>query len=76
MISIATAIQSLSGNVEFTMVDNDLTNIQWNSEPAKIPTEKEIKDEYKRLMDLENAKKADLLVKLGITADEAALLLK
>jgi hypothetical protein len=75
MITIATAIQSLVGDVEFTIIDGNLSDIQWNSEPSQVPTETEITAEYERLISVENNKRETLLSKLGITADEAALLL-
>ena len=75
MITLSAAIKSLVGDVEFTIIDEDLSNIQWNSKPSQVPTETEITAEYERLISIENNERETLLSKLGITADEASLLL-
>jgi hypothetical protein len=69
---ITKAIQSLKPNAEWT-----LTNLIWLS-TGKAPTLAEIEAEIAALPAKEAAKiaaKANLLAKLGITADEAKLLL-
>jgi len=74
MIDKATAIASLRPNTQWTMIDNDVESIDWIT-PNVIPlTEKEVKDEMTRLQQSIDKTKADLFNRLGITADEAALL--
>lgn len=78
---ITNAIFSIAPNSEFTFQETDLDTLQWHSESAK-PTKAQI------LKAIENnqiakaeadaakaAQKAALLERLGITADEAVLLL-
>jgi hypothetical protein len=76
------AIQSLCPTAEFSFTDNDYSTIQWIVLEGEAPTQKQIDDEIKRLKAAEitdavkaEANKAALLAKLGITADEARLLL-
>lgn len=52
--------------------------ITWIDQPEKIPTKKEVEDMVKNLPNIAKAKaeaKAALLARLGITDDEAKLLL-
>ena len=78
---IADAILTLVPNAEFTFQETDLESLQWHSKTSR-PTNEQI------LAAVENnealkiqaatakaAEKAALLAKLGITADEAKLLL-
>ena len=76
------AIKSLCPNSEFSFTDNDYSTIQWVVLDGEAPTKKQIDDEVKRIKAAEIADaakaetdKAALLTKLGITADEARLLL-
>ena len=76
------AIRSLCPNAEFSFTDNDYSTINWVVLEGEAPTKKQIDDEIKRLKaaEITNAAKAEadkaaLLTKLGITADEARLLL-
>jgi hypothetical protein len=75
MIDKATAISSLRPNTEWTMTDEDVKSIQWNTPNVKPLTEKEVNDEIKRLDSNVDKAKSDILSRLGITADEAKLLL-
>lgn len=79
---IIKAIQSLRPGSEFVIMDNDYSTIVWNTLEGKAPTAKEVDAEIERLkaQDIEDAAnkeiaKAALLERLGITAEEAKLLL-
>lgn len=76
------AIQYLKPNSEFSLDDQDYATIQWHVLEGKAPTKAEIDAAIKQIQADEIADKAKaatdkaaLLAKLGITADEAALLL-
>ena len=72
------AIKNLHPEAEFSFTDNDYSTIVWDVLDGTAPTLKAIEDEIKRIKDEEAAKptaKAALLERLGITAEEAALLL-
>ena len=72
------ALLSLRPNTEFVITDNDIKTIVWHTEGVTTPTKKQIEDEIKRLEAIEAEKpaaKAALLERLGITAEEASLLL-
>ena len=72
------AVSNLAPGVQWVMQDNDYLNIEWLDEIVKAPTVTQIKAEITRLTNEEASKasaKADLLAKLGITEDEARLLL-
>ena len=74
----AKALKSLLGNAEWSMSDEDLSTLGIHTQGVAAPTEAAVKAEIKRLADEEIAKptaKAALLEKLGITAEEASLLL-
>jgi hypothetical protein len=79
---LSAAIQSLRSTSEFSYINDDYLTIKWDVLEGEAPTFEEIEIEINRLKALDikiekdNAKaKAALLTKLGITADEAALLL-
>lgn len=79
---IVKAIQSLRPGSEFVIMDNDYSTIVWNTLEGKAPTAKEVEAEVERLKakdiaDAANreAAKAALLERLGITEEEAKLLL-
>ncbi len=79
---LSAAIQSLRPTSEFSYTNDDYLTIQWDVLEGDAPTLEEIGLEIKRLKALDikiekdNVKaKADLLTKLGITPEEAALLL-
>jgi hypothetical protein len=80
---ISEAIKSLRPNSEFSYTNDDYSTIKWDVLEGQAPTEAEVNAEIERIkkqeiVDEKNTAKAksDLLAKLGITADEAALLLK
>jgi len=75
MIDKAAAISSLRPNTEWTMTNEDVKSIQWNTPNVKPLTEKEVADEMARLQKNIDDEKSNILSKLGITAEEAALLL-
>ena len=77
-----TAIQALRPNNEFSMFNDDPATIIWNDKNVKTPTDSEIKAKYDELLAKELAdeiskttKKQDVLNRLGITEEEAKLLL-
>ena len=75
------ALSSLRPNSEFTITNEDLSSIVWNTEGTTTPTKKQIEDEIKRLKDAETkaisdkeAAKASAIAKLealGLTLSEA-----
>jgi hypothetical protein len=76
------AIFSLRPNCQFVMHDNDYSTIQWHVLEGLAPTQAEIDTAIEKLKADEIAAKtkaetdkAALLAKLGITAEEARLLL-
>jgi hypothetical protein len=76
------AIKSLKPNAEFTFSNNDYSTIKWHVIEGKAPTKAEIEAEIEKIKIAENnevdakaSAKAALLERLGITADEANLLL-
>jgi hypothetical protein len=83
MSYLTKAICSLSPEAEFSYENDDYSTINWIVEPKSIPTQAQIDAEIikvkKREADFEAsqiAKKQELLDRLGITAEEAKLLLK
>jgi hypothetical protein len=78
MSYLAKAIHNLKPGAEFSFTDENYSTIKWDVLDGSAPTIKQIDDEIKRIKDAEAAKpaaKSALLERLGITADEAALLL-
>jgi hypothetical protein len=82
MSNLVKAIRELSPTAEFAIIDNDLENIEWHVIDGPVPTKKEILDaasliEKREAVKASEAveKKAALLERLGITEDEAKLLL-
>jgi hypothetical protein len=74
---ITKALLSLAPNAEWTLIGDDFESLVWLS-AGNPPTLAEIESEIASLPAKEAAKsaeKAALLAKLGITADEAKLLL-
>ena len=76
------AILKLKPNSEFTYSNRDYSTIQWHVLEGKAPTKTEIEAEIVKIKADEiteaaakSAAKTALLERLGITADEAALLL-
>jgi hypothetical protein len=79
---LVTAIQKLKPNAEFSYTDNDYSTIKWIKLDGDAPTQKEIDAAIKEVKADEEAEalikatsKAALLAKLGISEDEAKLLL-
>jgi hypothetical protein len=80
-IEITKALNSLKAGAEWTLIGDDYADLIWLSS-GKPPTLAEIKAEIAALPARESAalatqelQKRELLTKLGITADEAKLLL-
>jgi hypothetical protein len=76
------AIRFLYPDAIFSMVDDDVKQITWVGQEYPIPTAKALKDAIKACEDAEakaiadkEAAKSALLERLGITAEEASLLL-
>jgi hypothetical protein len=79
---LVTAIQSLRPDSAFVITNDDYSTIVWNTLEGKAPTAKEVDAEIERLKakEIEDAAnnataKAALLARLGITEEEARLLL-
>ena len=81
-IYIVKAIQKLKPTAEFSFIDDDYSTIKWDVLDGKAPTQAEIDAAIIQIKEdevIENANretlKSALLKKLGITAEEAQLLL-
>jgi len=81
-VELVAAIRLLKPNAEFSFTDNDYSTIKWDVLDGEAPTQTEIDAAIKKvkadkITELAKAEsdKAALLAKLGITAEEAALLL-
>lgn len=79
---LAAAIRKLKPTAQFSFIDNDYSTIKWDALEGDAPTQAEIdkaiKDVKAQEVKDEKAKaeaKAELLTRLGITAEEAQLLL-
>lgn len=75
---LVTAIQNLRPDSQFTFQDDDYSTIEWHILDGDAPTKAEVDAELKKIMVEEEAKataKAALLDRLGITAEEAKILL-
>lgn len=79
---LSAAIQRLRPTAEFSYSDNDYSTIQWDVLEGEAPTQSEIDAAIEEIKAEELATKAKaatdrtaLLARLGITAEEAALLL-
>ena len=82
MSYLVKAIRKLKPNSEFSFNDDDYSTIKWDVLDGEAPTQKEIDDAIKAVKVEEKiaetnraADKAALLARLGITEDEAKLLL-
>ena len=80
---LADAIKSLRPGSEFSYINNDYSTVNWIILEGLAPTQAEIDSEIERIKAAEISEAADkavakaaLLERLGITADEAALLLQ
>ena len=81
-VNLGRAIFSLRPGCEFVLQNHDYLTIEWIKLDGNAPSEKEVKAEMQRIeaedaaLDANKAgAKAALLNRLGITADEAKLLL-
>ena len=81
-IYLTLAIKSLRPSSEFSIINNDYAQITWDILEGNPPTQKQIDDEIEKIKANEITEaatkataKTALLKRLGITADEAALLL-
>jgi hypothetical protein len=81
-IYLLDAIKSLRPLAEFSYTNDDYSTVKWDVLEGKAPTQSEIDAEIAKIKAAEitdvqtkAAAKAALLDRLGITADEAALLL-
>ena len=82
MSYLAKAITYLKPNAEFSFTNNDYSTIKWDVLEGDAPTQSEIDAaiEQVKINEISEAEakaqaKADLLAKLGITEEEAKLLL-
>lgn len=82
MDDLVLAIRSLRPESEFSYTNNDYSTIKWDVLDGEPPTEKEINDALKKVKadKIKEAKEKELkrkeiLDRLGLTADEAQLLL-
>ena len=76
------AIKSLRPSCEFTLQNDNYATIEWHILDGKAPTKAQVDAEIERIKSSEIAAEADkaiaksaLLERLGITAEEASLLL-
>lgn len=81
-IYLGKAIKQLRPTAEFSYIEDDYDSVKWDFLEGTAPTKKEIDDTIKEIKaneitDAESraAAKAALLARLGITEDEARLLL-
>jgi hypothetical protein len=79
---LSQAILSLRPGSEFSYIDNDYSTIEWHVLEGKAPTKAQIDAEIEKIKAAEETAKADksvaraaLLERLGITEEEASLLL-
>jgi hypothetical protein len=79
---LAKAIRKLKPTAEFSFSDNDYSTVKWDILDGDAPTQKQIDDAILQIKNEEKTKEADdakaksnLLKKLGITEEEARLLL-
>jgi hypothetical protein len=82
MSHLAKAIRNLRPGSEFSFSNDDYSTIKWDVLEGKAPSQKEIDAEIAKIeveeataAETKAASKAALLVRLGITAEEAQLLL-
>jgi hypothetical protein len=82
MSYLVKAIKKLKPNAEFSFSDDDYSTIKWDVLDGDAPTQAEINDAIEQIKadeavaaEAKAAQRAALLNKLGITEDEARLLL-
>jgi hypothetical protein len=80
---LSLAIRAIVGTDDFAYSGENYDSIEWITEPSTIPTAIQVAEKMIELQQMDAnaaekkaADKAALLERLGITADEAALLLK
>lgn len=83
MSYLAKAIYKLKPTAEFSFTNEDYSTIKWDVLEGDAPTKKQIDDAIEQVKadeiaeaQAKAAQKAALLSRLGITADEAKLLLE
>ena len=83
MSYLSKAIKSLRPTAEFSFTEDDYSTVKWDVLDGTAPTKAEIDKEIAKIKSAEatesetkSAAKTALLERLGITADEAALLLQ
>jgi len=72
------AIKNLCPDAEFSFTEEDYSSINWIKNDGVVPTQKQIDDEIVKIKADEEKRivdKAALLERLGITAEEAKLLI-
>ena len=81
-MSLTKAIKKLKPNAEFSFTDDDYSTIKWDVLEGEAPTQAEIDAAIEQVKadeiaeaEAKAAQKAALLERLGITEDEAKLLL-
>ena len=82
MSYLTQAIQLLKPPAEFSFTDNDYSTIKWDVLEGKAPTQKQIDDAIEQVKadeiveaEAKAAQRQVILDRLGLTADEAQLLL-
>ena len=82
MSHLTKAIKNLKPTAEFSFVDNDYSTIKWDVLDGEAPTQKQIDDAIEQIkaneiadLAAKAAARQAILDRLGLTADEAALLL-
>ena len=82
MDDLVLAIRSLRPESEFSYTDHDYSTIKWDVLDGEPPTQKEIDEALKKVKadkikaaKEKEIKRQEILDRLGITADEAAILL-
>lgn len=83
IIDLAKVIRTLRPDAEFSYVDEDYSTIKWDALEGSAPTQEEIDETFETLrsqaIQKENEnklKREDLLNRLGISEEEAKLLLQ
>lgn len=76
------AIRALVGSDNFAYSGEDYATIEWITEPSKVPTAKQVSDKIAELQKIDadaaaakDAQKQAILDRLGISAEEAKILL-
>lgn len=82
MSYLVKAIKKLKPTAEFSFTDEDYSTVQWDVLEGKAPTQKQIDDAIEQVKaeeiaeaEANAAQRQAILDKLGLTADEAQLLL-